>query len=124
MGTFAISLKDNGSYKFTYNNRRGKTVVTSIPQESIEACQNTIDILKAELPQLNFTKFKTAAGKFYFKISLRDETLCTSRKFTTVLRVEKAISEIKTYMTEAEVLDFTTYVFPEINFDSDDEDEE
>lgn len=118
MGTFAISLKENGDYKYTYNNRRGKTLVTSISYPTKESCYINIQTLKNDFDKINFLKLKTTSGKFYFKILLHDNIMCVSRKFTTILRVEKAINDIKNYMLESEVLDFTHYSFPDIDFDT------
>jgi len=121
MGTFAISLKDNGEYKYTYNNKRGKTLVTSIAYQTKEDCYTNIDLLKNEIGNLSFSKYKTTAGKFYFKISLNETVFCISRKFTTILRIEKAILDIQKYILESEILDFTHYSFPEINFEDEED---
>jgi uncharacterized protein len=121
MGTFAISLKENGEYRYTYNNRRGKTIITSVSYKTIEECYENIEVIKKEIDQIFFLKLKTTSGKFYFKLSLNETIICVSRKFTTVLRIEKAIMDIKTHIKNSETLDFTSYSFPEINFDNDNE---
>lgn len=121
MGTFAISLKENGEYKYTYNNRRGKTLITSLAYKTKEECQENIELLKREIEAITFLKLKTSANKFYFKLLLHDSILCVSRKFTTLLRIEKAIVDIQTYIVQSEILDFTHYSFPAIDFDTPDD---
>jgi len=117
MGTFAVSVKDNGEYKFTYNDNRGKILVTSNSFKSKNECLENINLLKIEIENTTFTKHKTTANKLYFKILLNNETIGVSRKFTTVLRLENAIADIKLNIKQSEMLDFTSYAFPEINFE-------
>nr|WP_317632828.1 hypothetical protein [uncultured Flavobacterium sp.] len=118
MGTFVISTKENGEFKFTYNNRRGKTVLTSPGFKTKEDCYASIENLKTNFLLTSHPKFKSVSEKYFFKIVLNDAVLCTSRKFTTLLRVEKAISDMNLYLLSGEVLDFTEYCFPEIDFDA------
>lgn len=117
MGTFAISTKDNGEYKYTYNNKRGKTVLTSIGFKSKEECKNAISDLIDNIENISITKFKSTSDKFFIRLIQNDVVLCTSRKFTTILRLEKAITDITDNLKYSELLDFTDFSFPDINFD-------
>ena len=117
MGTFAISTKDNGDYKYTYNNKRGKTVLTSLGYKSKEECKAAIIELMQNIDKISVAKFKSTSGKFFIRLLWNDNVLCTSRKFTTILRLEKAITDILENVSKSELLDFTDFNFPEINFD-------
>lgn len=117
MGTFVLSIKENGDYKYTYNNRRGKTIVTSISFKDKIDCLESIVLLKRGFETLSFPKFKTSSGKFFFRVILDGNVHCASRKFTTVLRMEKGMNDIMKYFTSGEILDFTESVFPEIQFE-------
>lgn len=117
MGTFAISTKDNGEFKYTYNNKRGKTVLTSLGYKSKEDCNLAIHYLMENMDKISITKFKSPSDKFFIKLLLEDTVLCISRKFTTILRLEKAITDILENVSKSELLDFTDFSFPEINFD-------
>ena len=52
-------------------------------------------------------RFRSPAGKFYFKIILNDKELAVSRKYSTQLMLEKGINEILKYGAKAEYLDFS-----------------
>ena len=119
MGTFSISTRFNGQYKFVFNNRRGKVIYTSIPYNDKEACEKAISIIKMESKESAFHKFKAAGGKFFFKILIDGVVVASSRKYSTELMLQKGINEILKYGGEAETIDFTEqdFVFPEIDFE-------
>jgi hypothetical protein len=52
-------------------------------------------------------RFRSPAGKFYFKIILNDKEVAISRKYSTQLMLEKGINEILKYGSKAEYLDFS-----------------
>jgi hypothetical protein len=52
-------------------------------------------------------RFRSPAGKFYFKIILNDKEVAVSRKYSTQLMLEKGINEILRYGAKAEYLDFS-----------------
>ena len=63
MGTFVISTKENGEFKFTYNNRRGKTVLTSPGFKTKEDCYASIENLKTNFLLTSHPKFKSVSEK-------------------------------------------------------------
>lgn len=120
MGTLVISKKENNKYKYTYNNRKGNTLLTSNSHETKAHCISEINILKRNFSSIEYVRYKTPSGKLYFKISVNEHLLGSSRKFTTPLLMEKGLNDFKSYFTISEVLDFTEDVFetfPEIVFD-------
>ena len=114
MGTFVISKRLNGDYKFVFTTRKGKTIFTSIGFRHKEDCERMIDAMRADLAQFAFTKNKTAAGKYFFRLSKDGLVLATSRKFTTELGIKKGIDDIMKYLPKGETLDFSEgeFVFP------------
>lgn len=118
MGTFSISTRFTGQYKFVFNSRKGKVIYTSIPYDDKEECKKAIAIIKSESQERAFHKFKAAGGKFFFKVLVNDVVVATSRKYSTELMLQKGIDEILKYGGEAETIDFTEqdFVFPEIEF--------
>ena len=120
MGTLVISKKENSTYKYTYNNRKGNTVITSNSHQTKAHCISEINVLKRNFSSIEFVRYKTPSGKLYFKLSLNGYVLGASRKFTTPLLLEKGMSDVTKYFMESEILDFTEDVFeafPEIVFD-------
>ncbi|WP_121966701.1 hypothetical protein [Myroides sp. N17-2] len=118
MSAFVISLKDNGKYKYTFEHRRGKTLMTSVEYPSVEAVQANIQFLRTNFDSLNFIKFKTPAGKHFFRLAIDKKIYANSRRFTTELRFEKAIGEISSNFSNAEILDLSFDIFGD--FPSDD----
>lgn len=116
MSAFVISLKENGKFKYTFNNRKGNTVLTSMEYHSKEAIHGTINFLKQNIEQVSFYRFRTPSGKFFFRLAIQDNIYATSRKFNTELRFQKGIEEVERRFLEAEILDFTTSIFddPEV----------
>lgn len=113
MSAFVISFKDNGKLKYTFNSRKGSTLLTSMEYPSTEAIYTSIHFLKKNFEKLSFYKFKTPGGKFFFKIALADTIYASSRRFNTELRFEKGIQEVQNHFLEAEILDFTVNIFEE-----------
>ena len=115
MGAFVISKRFNGEFKFVFTSRKGKVIFTSLGYEFKEHCERDIEIVRALTAESCFTKHKTAAGKFYFKLIIDSALMAVSRKYTTELRVAKGIREILLYSSRSETLDFSedTFVFPD-----------
>lgn len=115
MGTFVISKRYNGEYKFIFASRKGKTIFTSISCKQKTDCERMIAGIKENLPQFAFTKNTAGSGKSFFRLSKDGLVLATSRKYTTELLLQKGIDEIKKYVPTAEILDFSDneFVFPD-----------
>lgn len=115
MGTFVISKRYNGDYKFIFASRRGKTIFTSIGCKQKSDCELMIDGIKSNTGQFAFTKVRNAAGKYFFRLSKDGLVLANSRKYSTELRLRKGIDEITMYVAAAEVLDFSEsdFAFPD-----------
>lgn len=111
MGTLVISKKENNTYKYSYNNRKGSVVFTSNSYTFKEQCLSEINILKRNFNVLTFIQYKTPSGKLFFKVDLNTHILGVSRKFTTPLLMEKAMGDFKNNFLTSEVLDFTEDVF-------------
>ncbi len=107
MATFVISKKLSGHYKYELNTRRGKTIFISNAFELRFECEDEIELLKKSIDKLFFMRFRSPAGKFYFKIILNDKEVAVSRKYSTQLMLEKGINEILKYGAKAEYLDFS-----------------
>ena len=114
MSAFVISQKDNLQYKFTFEHRRGRTLITSNEYLTKEETKASITFLKNNFTAVSFANFKTPSGKFYFKLLLDDKVFATSRKYTTELRQEKTKEEILKTFEEAEVLDFSENIFSDL----------
>lgn len=115
MATFVISQRLNGLYKYELTSRKGKTIFTSNAFELRFECEEEIELLRNSLTNVFFMRFRSPAGKFYFKLILSDKEMAVSRKYTTQLMLEKGINEILKYGYKAEVLDFSEgeMVFPD-----------
>ena len=114
MGTLVISIKENGKYKCSYNNRKGNTIFTSNSHLSKVQCISEITVLKKNFSSLNFIKYKTPAGKLYFKIVVNDFVIGNSRKFTTPLLLEKGMNDFEKNFVNSEILDFTESIFEDL----------
>lgn len=117
MGTLVISLKENGKYKYTYNNWKGNTLFTSSNFDTKVECFSDINIIKKNFDRLEFIRHKTASGKLFFKLELNTFILGQSRKFTTPLLIEKGIDDFKKNFAASEVLDFTENIFEPFSFE-------
>ena len=115
MGTFVISRRFNGDYKFIFASRKGKTIFTSIGCRQKSDCERMIGAVQGNVGLFTFTKIRNAAGKYSFRISKDGLVLANSRKYTTELLLQKGIDEIVKYVAVSEVLDFSEndFVFPD-----------
>ncbi len=107
MSTFVITKISNGEYKFVFTSRKGKIIFTSLSYELKFECEEQIDLLRTSLKKLILIKKKAGNGKFYFDVLLNDKIYGTSRKFSTLLMLQKGIDGINKYLEKAEVLDFS-----------------
>ncbi|MEC4112891.1 hypothetical protein [Myroides pelagicus] len=111
MSAFVISLKENGKYKYTFEHRRGKTLFTSVEYSSLDAAQDNIVYLRDNFDALNFMRFKTPSGKYFFRLAIAKKIYGNSRRFNTELRFEKALEEIQANFFQAEILDLSFDIF-------------
>ena len=107
MGTFVISKRLNDFYKFEFVSRKGKTIFTSNSHELKFECEDEIEHLKASIDKVEYLKFRTSRGKYFFKIVLDEKSYATSRKYSTELMMQKGIAEIVKYISKSEILDFS-----------------
>ena len=107
MATFVISKKSNGDFKFVFTSRKGKIIFTSVAYPNEEACEVAIEALKIGLADIVFFTDKASGNKHLFKIVHKEKQLAISRKYTTLLLLQKGIDEIKSGILSAETLNFT-----------------
>lgn len=107
MGAFVISKKFNGDFKFVFTSRKGKVIFTSLGYPLKSDCESAIEQLKSTLETSTYVKFKASNDKYFFRLVIADVVVATSRKYTTQLRLQKGIDEIKLHGSVAEVLDFS-----------------
>jgi len=115
MGTFVVSKRFNGDFKFVFTSRKGKVIFTSVGCKSKEVCEVMMEEMKSNIAGFSFTKVKNAGGKNFFRLSKEGCVLANSRKYSTELMLQKGIDEIVKYVSIAEVLDFSedNLVFPD-----------
>lgn len=111
MSAIVISQKENETHKFTFEHRRGRTLLTSQEHNTKEEVYETIDFLKNNFTAVETIRFKTPSGKFYFKIVYEGHTYGTSRRFNTELRFENGIEEVEQNFVKSETLDLSLDVF-------------
>lgn len=109
MSAFVISKRFNGEYKFTFANRKGKTIFTSFSLKQKSDCELIINAIRENFTDFTITK-KKKSGKHFFRISKGGLVLANSRKFSTELMLEKGIDQIIRYVSVAETLDFSENV--------------
>ncbi|WP_296142350.1 DUF1508 domain-containing protein [uncultured Flavobacterium sp.] len=107
MGAFVITRKDEDYYKFVYTSRKGKIVFSSSSYELKMDIEEDIELIRNNAETAFCMKFKTSSGKFFYRLIINDKVYATSRKFNTVLRLEKGVAEVRLYVPKAETLDFT-----------------
>ena len=107
MGTFVISKKLNGDFKFNFMSRKGNIILTSLGFESKLKCEENIELFKQNLEEVKFLKFKASREKYFFKLILDDQVFAVSRKYTTEFSLQKGIDQIMLYAVKAEILDFS-----------------
>jgi uncharacterized protein len=114
MGTFVITKRQNGSYKYEFTSRKGKTIFLSNDFELRFECEEDADCLKKSIDNVFFMKFKSKNGKLYFKIILDKKEVALSRKYSTPLLMQKGIDEILRSISKSEILDFSNQdtIFP------------
>lgn len=114
MGTFVISQRLSGVYKYEFTSRKGKTIFTSNDFELRFEAEEEIERLKAALDVIVFMRFRSPRGKFYFKMILDKVEVAKSRQYTTQLLMQKGIDEIMRSLTSSEILDFSSSdeIFP------------
>lgn len=115
MGTFVISKRVNGDYKFIFATRKGKTIFTSIGCNNKSDCEKIIAAIQGNIEQFTLTRSKNAAGKYFFRLAKDGLVLATSRKFSTEFMFQKGIDNIKEHLPNSETLDFSEneFVFPD-----------
>ena len=64
MGTFVISKRLNGDYKFIFATRKGKTIFTSIGCKNKTDCEKMIDAIQNNIEQFTLSRSKNTAGKY------------------------------------------------------------
>lgn len=119
MSTFVITKRFNDEYKFEYTSRKGKTIFTSNSFELKFECENEIEYLKNNIQQAIFLKSKSSSGKFFFRLLINKRQLAVSRKYSTLLMLEKGINDILKYALKSETIDFSgnDFVFEDIVFE-------
>jgi uncharacterized protein YegP (UPF0339 family) len=108
MGTYVITQRTNGSYKYEFVSRKGKTIFTSNDFELRFECEEQIELLKKAIDRCVFLRIKSSGGKFFFRMILDEQELAVSRRYTTQLLLQKGIDEIVNYAHKAEFLDFSS----------------
>jgi uncharacterized protein YegP (UPF0339 family) len=108
MGTFVITQRASGLYKYEFVSRKGKTIFTSNDFELRFECEEQIVLLKNAIERCVFLRFKSFGGKFFFRLILDEHELAVSRRYTTQLLLQKGIDEIVNYAHKAEFLDFSS----------------
>ena len=114
MGTFVITKRQNGYYKYEFTSRKGKTIFVSNDFELRFECEEDIEVLRNAIESAFFMKFKSKNGKLFFKIIVNEKQIAVSRKYSTQFLLQKGIDEIVRTISKSEVLDFTIqdFAFP------------
>jgi uncharacterized protein len=120
MSTFVITKRFNDEYKFEYTSRKGKTIFTSNSFELQFECENEIEFLKQNLQFATFLKSKSSSGKFFFRLIIDSKQIAVSRRYSTLLMLEKGIDDIIKYALKSEIIDFSfnEFLFEDINFEN------
>ena len=115
MGAFVISKRFNDEYKFVFTSRKGKVIFTSTSYELKFECEAAIEYFKVEVGNGVYLRQRFSDGKYYFKLMLDNRFFARSRKYSTELRLQKGIDEIKRDAAKSEILDFSSseFVFPD-----------
>jgi uncharacterized protein YegP (UPF0339 family) len=111
MGTFVITKRFNDTYKFAFNSRKGKVIFSSNGYELKFECEAAVIDFMNNTNKGIYVKQKASNGKYFFKILFDEVVFATSRKYTTELRLQKGIMEIKDYASKSEILDFSEHNF-------------
>ena len=118
MGTFVITKRINGYYKYEFASRKGKPIFISNDFELRFECEEDIESLKKSVEAIFFMRFKSKNGKMYFKVIVNEKEIAVSRKYTTQFLMEKGISEVNRTLQQSEILDFSLdqEIFPPANY--------
>ncbi len=111
MSTFVITKRFNDEYKYEFTSRKGKTIFTSSSFELQFECENEIEFLKNNLELTTFLKSKSSSGKFFFRLLIDNKQFAVSRKYSTLLMLEKGINDILKYGSKSETIDFSNNDF-------------
>ncbi len=111
MGTFVISKRFDGRFKFVFTSKKGKIIFTSTSFELKMDCELAIDLVKNNVAHYAFEKARAANGKYFFRMMLNEQLVATSRKYTTALLLQKGIDEFILAATKSDVLDFSVCEF-------------
>jgi uncharacterized protein YegP (UPF0339 family) len=114
MGTFVVTKRLSGYYKYEFTSRKGKAIFVSNDFELRFECEEDIESLKKAIDAVFFMRFKSKNGKMYFKMILNEKEVAVSRRYTTPLLMQKGIDEIIRTLSQSEVLDFSIQhdIFP------------
>ena len=114
MGTFVITKRVNGLYKYEFISRKGKAILISDDYELRFECEQAIEVLKNSAEAIFFMRFKSKNGKMYFKVIVDEKEIAVSRRYNTQFLMEKGIAEITRSLHKSEILDFSVPadVFP------------
>jgi uncharacterized protein YegP (UPF0339 family) len=114
MGTFVITKRLSGYYKYEFTSRKGRAIFVSNDFELRFECEEDIESLKKAIDAVFFMRFKSKNGKMYFKMILNEKEVAVSRRYTTPLLMQKGIDEIIRTLSQSEVLDFSMQndIFP------------
>ncbi len=107
MGAFVISKRFNDEYKFVFTSRKGKVIFTSGSYELKFECEAEIERFKLQVENAAYVKQRFSDGRYYFKLMLDGVFFARSRKYSTELRLQKGIDEIKRDAVRSEILDFS-----------------
>ena len=118
LGTFVITKRLNGNYKYKFTSRKGKAILISNDFELRFECEEDIEALKKSVESIFFMRFKSKNGKMYFKVIINEKEIAVSRKYLTHFLMEKGISEVNRTLQQSEILDFSLdqEIFPPANY--------
>lgn len=111
MATFVITKNAHGKYKLAYHDYKGTAIAVGGALESKEECFSVIDEFKQDFHRADISSLRTPKEQHYFQVQLDEEVIFKSRKFNTLLRMEKALEDFKKNFVPSEVLDFTENIF-------------
>jgi|SRR5690606_2038678 len=111
MATFVITKNAHSKYKLAYHDYKGTAIAVSKALESKADCLTTIEQFKQHFHRAVIATLKTPKEQHYFQAEIDEEIIFKSRKFNTLLRMEKALDDFKKNFVPSEVLDFTENIF-------------
>lgn len=111
MATFVITKTALGRYKLAYHDYKGTAIAVSPALDSTDDCMETIQQFKEQFDEANIVTLKTPKEQHFFQMELHQAVVFKSRKFNTLLRMEKALEDFKKNFVISEILDFTENIF-------------